>query len=124
MTACLVFTLASCKREKILGITSMKVVMWDMAKVEGFGLNYLGMKPVAEKDSILKQKYAEVFALHHTSQEQFFASLKYYKDHPNKYRDLIDSLNTYATQQRDRYYNDKVEATATTDTTTAKPAVK
>jgi len=104
---------AACKKNKILGITSMKVIMWDMAKIEAFGTNYLGTKPQEEKDSILKVKYAEVFALHHTKESQFFESLEAYKRNPTKYRALIDSLNIYASKQRDQYFNQKVEATDT-----------
>jgi hypothetical protein len=102
----------------MLGITSMKIIMWDMAKVEAFGINYLGSKSQAQKDSILKVKYAEVFALHHTKESQFFESLTEYKRSPTKYRALIDSLNTYASKQRDNYFNQQIEAA---DSTVKKP---
>jgi len=112
------FVFASCNRNKVLGITSMKVIMWDMAKVEAFGINYLSSKSQAQKDSILTLKYAEVFALHKTKESQFFESLAAYKRDPAKYRALLDSLNTYASKQRDQYFNQQVEAA---DSTVIKP---
>ncbi len=80
-----------------------------MAKVEAFGINYLATKTLSQKDSILKVKYAEVFILHHTKESQFFESLAAYKKNPTKYRELIDSLNTYASWQRDQYFNQQIE---------------
>lgn len=117
LLACLSVLLVACTKNKKLGITSMKVIMWDMAKVEAFGINYLGTKSQAEKDSILKVKYAEVFALHKTKESHFFESLAAYKKNPTQYRALIDSLNTYASKQRDQYFNQQIE----TADTTAKP---
>lgn len=103
-----------CKKKEKLGIKSMKVIMWDMSKVEAFGTNYLISTSSFKKDSILKVKYAEVFALHHTTQAQFFASLDAYKKNPTEYRALIDSLNIYASKQRDQYFNQQIENADTT----------
>ncbi len=104
----------ACKKTEKLGIKSMKVIMWDMSKVEAFGTNYLISTTTFKKDSILKVKYAEVFALHHTTPEQFFASLEAYKNNPTEYRALIDSLNVYASKQRDQYFNQQIENADTT----------
>lgn len=82
----------------------MTLVMWDMAKVEGFGDSYLISEVPAKKDSILARKYAEVLALHKVSEADFFASLQYYRHHPKEYRRLLDSIAVHAERQRQQYF--------------------
>lgn len=97
--------LAACGgADQPLGFEKMKLVMWDMTKVEGFGNSYLISEVPAKKDSILARKYAEVLALHKVSEADFFASMQYYRQHPKEYRRLLDSIAVHAERKRQQYY--------------------
>ncbi|MCU0334223.1 MAG: DUF4296 domain-containing protein [Chitinophagaceae bacterium] len=97
--------MAACSgADQPLGFEKMKLVMWDMAKVEGFGNSYLISQVPAKKDSILAMKYAEVLALHKVSEADFFASMQYYRQHPKEYRRLLDSMAVHAERKRQEYY--------------------
>ncbi len=102
--ACLLLMAACSGADQPLGFEKMKLVMWDMAKVEGFGNSYLISQVPAKKDSILAMKYAEVLALHKVSEADFFASMQYYRQHPKEYRRLLDSMAVHAERKRQEYY--------------------
>ena len=44
--------------------------------------------------------YEQVFAVHKISKKQFFDSYHYYEAHPVAYKELIDSLESYANKQK------------------------
>jgi len=44
--------------------------------------------------------YEQVFAIHKLTKKEFFDSYHYYESHPVAYKELIDSLETYANKQK------------------------
>jgi hypothetical protein len=44
--------------------------------------------------------YEQVFAVHKLTKKQFFESYHYYEAHPVAYKELIDSLESYANIQK------------------------
>ena len=62
------------------------------------------------KDSTLRiQKknlvyYEKIFAYHKISRSSFYKSFEYYEAHPPKMKELLDSLDQYATRERNRSF--------------------
>jgi hypothetical protein len=89
----------------LLGIDSMKVVMWDMLRADEL---YTRM---SIKDSLAKGRredirlYEEVFAVHKITRGYFDSSYKYYASHPVDYKILVDSLDAFATRERTKVFN-------------------
>ena len=89
----------------LLGIDSMKVVMWDMLRADEL---YTRM---TLKDSLAKGRredirlYEEVFAVHKITRGYFDSSYKYFAAHPVQYKILIDSLDAFATRERSKVFN-------------------
>lgn len=100
----LVCALVSCRshNEYILHPDTMKVVMWDLMKVDE------AYTRMTIKDSLhlLKNEgfrmYEEVYALHHITKKQFDSTYKYYESHPVEFKELLDSLENYAQRERNK----------------------
>lgn len=92
----------SCRSHEsyILSPDSMKVVMWDLLKIDEV---YTRM---VVKDTTLRQKkenirlYEEVFALHHITRKQFDSSYRYYEAHPIEFKALLDSVDALSLRER------------------------
>jgi hypothetical protein len=93
------------KYKPVMGIDSMKVVMWDMLRADEL---YTRM---TVKDSLAKGRredirlYEEVFAAHKISRGYFDSSYKYFLAHPVQYKILVDSLDAFATRERAKVFN-------------------
>ena len=89
----------------LLGIDSMKVVMWDMLRADELYTR------ITLKDSLAKRRredirlYEEVFAAHKITRGYFDSSYKYFAAHPVQYKILIDSLDAFATRERSKVFN-------------------
>ena len=101
------FFAAGCrsKSQSIIGIDSMKVVMWDMLRADELYIRMLS------KDSLAKGRredirlYEEVFAIHKITRGHFDSSYKYYASHPADFKILIDSIDAFATRERTKVFN-------------------
>lgn len=92
-------------KTKILGIDTMRVVMWDMLRADEL-YNRILIKDSAaatRKENI--RLYKEVFLVHKITKGQFDSSYKYYASHPVEYKILIDSLDALATRERNKAIN-------------------
>lgn len=95
--------LVSCHNETpkmVLPVNTMKVVMFDMLKAD----EWYARKLVGDT-LMLKVKediplYEQVFAIHKLTKKQFFDSYHYYEAHPVAYKELVDSLESYANKQK------------------------
>ena len=93
------------KNQRVIGIDSMKVVMWDMLRADEL---YTRM---TIKDSLAKGRredirlYEEIFALHKITRGHFDSSYKYYASHPADFKILIDSIDAFATRERTKVFN-------------------
>jgi hypothetical protein len=75
-----------------------------------------------KKDSIRAQMYLDVLSLHKTDTTTFSKSLAYYKTNINEFAALMDSLNSYASREREKRFeaiakatNDSLQKIATAD---------
>lgn len=113
LTGMAILLAVSCGRSKndgIIGIDSMKVVMWDMMKADE-----LYMRMMAKDITLYHSKerirlYKEVFALHHITRGKFDSSYKFYAAHPEQFKILADSLDLYATREKNKIFNNHGQA--------------
>jgi hypothetical protein len=95
-------TATSCRstNKDLLTADSMKVVMWDMLKVDEL------YNRLVQKDSTFRNSkenirfYEEVYALHHITKKQFDNTYKYYETHPVEFKILLDSIDAYAAREQ------------------------
>ncbi|HEY1872290.1 MAG TPA: DUF4296 domain-containing protein [Chitinophagaceae bacterium] len=102
------FIFAACTPEDkkipkdILPINKMKHIVWDLAQAGA----YASYKK--EKDTSIKTVntayLAEVLKMYNISKADFFKSFNFYQAHPLLNRQLFDSVNAYANQQRVEMY--------------------
>jgi len=108
------FCLCSCWQAKpghgeVLSINAMKLVMWDMIQADEFAIVYIGKDSSRNLQKETNLLYQKVFALHKIDSKRFFASFEFYKNHPDHYKVLVDSLTAFANRERDnRFYINRV----------------
>lgn len=99
--------LAACRgnsNEQPLEINEMKVIVWDMLKADEL---YTVQQA---KDSTLRiqkknlEYYEKIFAYHKISRFTFYKSFTYYEAHPLEMKELLDSIDQYATRERNRSF--------------------
>ncbi len=99
--------LAACRgnsNEQLLDINEMKVIVWDMLKADEL---YTVQQA---KDSTLRiqkknlEYYEKIFAYHKISRNTFYKSFTYYEAHPQQMKVLLDSIDQYATRERNRSF--------------------
>ena len=91
--------LVSCTQKNI-PLNKMKVIVWDMACADE-----LYIEKMQKDSSLIKQKenirlYEQVFLVHKISKDEFYSSYKFYQEHADQYKILIDSVQAYGTRQR------------------------
>ena len=99
------FITTSCRfsgNKEILGIDSMKVVMWDMMKADELYLRIVAKDSTARKRNVNIHLYKEVLLLHKVRKSQFDSSYKFYEAHPVQFKILIDSLEGFSTREKNR----------------------
>jgi len=99
--------LAGCKgnsNEQLLDINEMKLIVWDMLKAD----ELYTMQQA--KDSTLRiqkknlEYYEKIFAYHKISRATFYKSFTYYEAHPLEMKELLDSIDQYATREKNRSF--------------------
>lgn len=93
--------------EGLLAPDSMKVIMWDMMKADELYLRISAKDTTAARRKENIRLYEQVFALHRITKKQFDSSYRYYATHPDQFKLLLDSLDTYAARQRTKQFEKK-----------------
>lgn len=91
----------------LLAPDSMKVIMWDMMKADELYLRISAKDTTAARRKENIRLYEQVFALHRITKKQFDSSYRYYATHPDQFKLLLDSLDTYAARQRTKQFEKK-----------------
>ena len=86
--------------KKTIPLNKMKVIVWDMTCADE-----LYFEKVQKDSSLIKKKenirlYEQVFLVHKISKDEFYSNYKFYQEHADQYKILIDSVQSYATRQR------------------------
>lgn len=96
--------------EGLLAPDSMKVVMWDMMKADELYLRISAKDTTAARRKENIRLYEQVFAVHRITKKQFDRSYHFYAAHPDQFKLLLDSLDTYALRERTKQFEKKYGA--------------
>lgn len=87
---------------EILPVDSMKIIVWHLIEAGDYATF------LKEKDSTIKsldtKYFSEVLKLHHMDKNSFFKSFNFYQSNPYFNNILFDSVNAYASRQRNQIY--------------------
>ncbi len=101
---CCVLLGTACKfssgKQRLLPVDTIKLIMWDLLKADELyiRINIKDSTAVKRKENI--RMFEEIYAIHHVTKGQFDSSFKYYEAHPIVFKQLIDSLDAYATREK------------------------
>jgi len=97
VTVMFAFAALSCNEEKkipedIIPPEQMQAVFWDFLRADIYAEDFLKADSSldTEKESAALQK--TVFQKHQLSRDRFLRSYRYYSDHPELMRDMLDSM--------------------------------
>ena len=102
----------------VLPKDKMESVLWDMLQAERYRATFIKDSSKIKTETF--KLYAEVFAIHQITKDQFIKSYKFYMSRPDIARDMFDSLSTQANRRREDMYK-KSQTTDTTHSSGAKP---
>jgi hypothetical protein len=80
----------------VLPVNKMKLVGTFLVKDSNLSI------PVASG-----KMYQKVFGLHHVSGQEFYSSFNFYRNHPEYFKILLDSLSAYGNRERDSAFYQK-----------------
>ena len=87
---------------EILPVDSMKIIVWHLIEAGDYATS------LKDKDTTIKsldtKYFTEVLKLHHLNKDDFFKSFNFYQAHPYFNNILFDSINAYASRQRNQIY--------------------
>ncbi|MBU6262375.1 MAG: DUF4296 domain-containing protein [Bacteroidetes bacterium] len=86
--------------KNVLPVNTMKVVMFDMLKADDWYARIIVGDTLMKKVKEDIPLYEQVFAVHKLTKKEFFDSYHYYESHPVAYKELVDSLESYAINQK------------------------
>jgi hypothetical protein len=89
----------------VLPVNKMKTVMWDVMQVDEYANTFLVKDSSINIPVASGKMYQQVFGLHKISEKEFYTSFNFYRDHPNYFKILIDSISAYGNRERDSGYN-------------------
>lgn len=104
------FLLAACGGkdqlpEGVLGETRMRAVMKDVLLAESYAESLAMTDTVNTRDQIISKELSKVMAVHKISQNDFRRSLDFYKQRPDLFKVIIDSIQSEAKRNQERVFN-------------------
>jgi hypothetical protein len=120
----IVFGLISCTdKDKlpkgVLPKDKMQSVLWDMLEAERYRASFI--RDSAKMKTETFKLYAQVFATHQITKDQFIKSYKFYMSRPDIARDMFDSLSAQANRRREDMYKTKSQTSDTAHSSGAQP---
>jgi hypothetical protein len=111
----------------VLPKDKMEKVLWDMIQAERYRETFVHDSALDLKKETFKL-YAQVFAIHQITKEEFIKSYKFYMSRPDISRIMFDSLATRANRRREELYKpqplDTASAKSKVDSLAAKDSTK
>ena len=83
--------------EGILSPDKMQEVLWDMIRADEFLVSYVIKDTSVDRKTESIKLYEMVFDLHDISKSTLEKSFKYYQQHPEILKPIMDSLNARKT---------------------------
>lgn len=94
----------------VLPKDKMEKVLWDMIQAERYRESFIRDSSTMKTETF--KLYAQVFAIHQVSKDEFIKSYKFYMSRPDIARIMFDSLATRANRRREELYKPKPLDTA------------
>jgi hypothetical protein len=96
----MLFACSSGKKQKYLEPDKMKLVTWDLIKAGELYTQKMVSDSLIRKSREETRLYAQVFAIHGITKDQFFDSYRYYEAHPGIFKTLVDSIEAYGNREK------------------------
>lgn len=91
--------------DSILKKEKMQAVLWDVLRADAFVFQFIIKDTLKKPEAEMAKMQQQIFAVHKTTRDIFYKSLGYYKQHPDIFQPMLDSMiNKYT---RDKYVNTK-----------------
>lgn len=88
------------KKEIIIEKEKMTDVIRDVTLAETYVEYFLKKDTSINKDTLLKREIEKVLSIHKIDVQTFSASYRYYKYHPELFKDIVDSANAWFKKDR------------------------
>lgn len=88
----------------MLSQDKMRKVLWEMIQANVYVNNHLkadSSKTLTDKSIEVQKK---IFKLNGITRDQFTKSFEYYKNNPDRFREILDSISVTADKQRMKIY--------------------
>ena len=76
--------------------------MWDMIQLESYTQQPAVMDSLKRRHIAIEGLQQQIFALHGVNKNQYLKSYKYYHEHPESMRNIMDSSAVNAEKDRDK----------------------
>lgn len=90
-------TTSKTKPSAFIPFDSMKVILWDLFRVDAYVSKYIKADSVKQKSIEL---YEKIFLIHKVDKPAFYKSCAYYLQNPDKHKILLDSIITMANRNK------------------------
>ncbi len=101
--------------DSILKKEKMQAVLWDVLRADAFAFQFIIKDTLKKPEAEMAKMQQQIFAVHKTTRDIFYKSLNYYKQHPDIFQPMLDSMiNKYT---RDKYATTKGSIVPQVDTT-------
>lgn len=98
----ILFTISCNNKKAILPAVKMQAVMWDMIKVEAYIQQLIGSDSTIKSPAAIAKMQQEVCGLHGINKAQYLESYKYYNEHPDEMRIILDSISAKTEGERNK----------------------
>lgn len=108
-----VIVLSGCRQKKDgdhIPLNKMKEITWDLIKADGWYLQVIAKDSAARRRREDMRLYAQVFALHGVTRDQYFETYRYYEAHPPQFKILVDSIGAYSYREKNSLSEDHGQA--------------
>jgi hypothetical protein len=89
----------------ILEPEKMEKVMYDVIVAEGYAESYLYKDSSKTREEWMNGELDKVLAIHKVSQETFMKSYGFYKDRPDLFKPIADTMNEKSQRNRERVFD-------------------
>ena len=104
---CVILFFSSCSSQTehsgaILEKNEMTEIFRDILLAESYVETYLSKDTTLNKDTLLRKEMDLVLALHKIDAKTFSKNYKYYKDHPDLFKLVMDSASSRFSKEKER----------------------
>lgn len=76
--------------------------MWDMIQLEAYTQQPAVIDSLKRRKTSIYGLQQQILTLHGVNKDQYLKSYKYYNDHPESMRNILDSIAVNAERDRDK----------------------